>query len=631
MNKHTAEGLRNYIQEHKCIVDGAFGTYYAQRYHTQELPELANDNAPERVIGIHREYLEAGANVIRTNTFSSNTYALHATLESVKENITRAYSAAQTAIEQTTIEQKSKLTATGEQARTDKQAGADAPDYYILCDIGPMQHNSGSQDEMALISEEYLEIVKHFYGLGGRNFLFETFASLDDIREAVQYLTEKEDTFVMTNFMVNHFGYTSMGMSLRYLMKSAQELGADCVGCNCAIGPVQMRQLLSGVQFPSGALVSCLPNAGYPTRNNGKITFSAYSDEYFADAMGQISELGVDFLGGCCGTTPATIKALAGKIDVVRTTQGKSTEDQEAAKKVIHNHAFWNVETSETAEIDESPAHPRKLIAVELAPPFDTNDTNLMEAAHLLQAVGVDVITFPDSPSGRTRLDPILVADKVLKETGIPVMPHICCRDKNSLALRSQLLGAKINRIHNFLMITGDPVNIQSRDSVKSVFQFDALGLMNVAQNINEELLSEDPIYYGGAINQGRRNLDVEIRRVKKKMEAGATFFLTQPVFSDNSIARLRKVKEETGARILCGIMPFVSYRNASFMKNEIAGVDVPEDILSRYPKNGSRAEGEAVGVAIAKEMMGKTEDFVDGYYFSFPFNRVHMLKSIVD
>lgn len=272
----------------------------------------------------------------------------------------------------------------------------------------------------------------------------------------------------------------------------------------------------------------------------------------------------------------------------------------------------------------------QKFIAVELAPPANADDEKLMDAAHFLKGLGVDVLTFPDSPSGRTRVDPVLMAGKVRRETGMRVMPHICCRDKNAIAVRSTFLGAHINDIHNFLIVTGDPVPESVRQTTKSVFNFDSVGLMNIARSMNKENFQDAPLTYGGAINQGRKNLDVEIARVRKKMEAGASFFLTQPIFTEEAAGRVRDIKRRTGACILCGIMPFISRRNALFMKNEIAGVEVPDEIIDRYPENAAREEGEEIGIAIAAEIIAKTQDFADGYYFSFPFLRVHMLKQIL-
>ena len=254
-----------------------------------------------------------------------------------------------------------------------------------------------------------------------------------------------------------------------------------------------------------------------------------------------------------------------------------------------------------------------------------------MEAAHSLKESGVDVLTFPDSPSGRTRADAVLMAEKVQRETGICVMPHLCCRDKNAIAIRSQLLGAHINNINNFLVITGDPIPSVMRQSIKSVFNFDSVGLMKIIRDMNEDQFSTSPLVYGGAINHTRRNLDVEIKRVKKKMEAGATFFFTQPAFTKADVDNIRLIKNETNAKILCGIMPLVSYKNAIFMKNEMTGINVTDEIINRYSENATKEEGEKVGIQIAKEVIEMTKDFVDGYYFSFPFNRVYMLDKILN
>ena len=232
--------------------------------------------------------------------------------------------------------------------------------------------------------------------------------------------------------------------------------------------------------------------------------------------------------------------------------------------------------------------------------------------AHYLKEKGVDVLTFPDSPSGRTRADSILIAAKVSRQTGMCVMPHLCCRDKNAIAIRSQLLGAHINGINNFLVITGDPIPQMIRSSVKSVFNFDSVGLMNIIEDMNEDQFKQEPIVYGGAINQGRKRLDIEISRVKKKMEAGAAFFMTQPVFSDEDIKRLSTIKKETGARILCGIMPLVSLKNATFMKNEMAGIDVTDEVLSRY------MTGERI---VTGNVQSRTKDHTQNYIKEFNLN----------
>ena len=379
-----------------------------------------------------------------------------------------------------------------------------------------------------------------------------------------------------------------------------------------------MQQIIRGITFSGKKIRTALPNAGYPQIVSNRMIFDNKNIDYFAAKVSDIAADGADIVGGCCGTTPEYIRKMRDVISFVQPEKEVTVVPETKETVTKKDSSFFAGKTG------------KKLIAVELAPPLGSDDEKLMDAAHLLLKSGVDVLTFPDSPSGRTRADSILMAEKVARETGMCVMPHICCRDKNAIAMRSQLLGAHINHIQNFLVITGDPIPSMMRGSVKSVFNFDAVGLMRIINDMNEEQFTEAPICYGGAINQGRKNLDVEIGRVKKKMNAGATFFLTQPISTKEGAERVRRIKQETGARILCGIMPFVSLKNATFMKNEMTGIDVTEEVLARYREDMTREEGEQAGIWLAKEMMALTDDFADGYYFSFPFNRVGMLEKIL-
>ena len=222
------------------------------------------------------------------------------------------------------------------------------------------------------------------------------------------------------------------------------------------------------------------------------------------------------------------------------------------------------------------------------------------------------------------------MAVKVANEVKMEVMPHICCRDKNAIAMRSQLLGAHMNGIKNLLIITGDPVPATARQEVKSVFNFESVGMMHTVQEMNEEQFAGNEMVYGGALNHNRVNLEFEISRMRKKIEAGAQFFMTQPIFSREDVEKLRYIKSQVDTKIICGVMPLISLKNAAFMKNEMAGIDVPDEVLSRYRVDMTREEGEAVGVSIVREVMELTDSFVDGYYFSIPFNRVYLLKEML-
>ena len=599
--KHTKEQIRERIQQKKLLFDGAFGTYYGGKYDTKQLPELANLEAPERVKEIHTEYLEAGAQILRTNTFAANSFCMDMSKEQIEETL------------------RSGVRLTREAVAAWRERTGETKEVYIAGDIGQIPCDALAQKDT--LCREYEEICRIFLEEGVDFFVFETFSEMEEILPAIKMIGEQ--AFITVQFSVNQFGYSNAGLSARKLLQRAGTIKEiDAVGFNCGVGPSHMYRILQTLYKPADKFLTALPNAGYPQMVTGRMIFTGDNREYFVDRMQQMIALGVDMAGGCCGTTPEYIADLAGNLDFTQYPQAQEKAEPEKKQAGTEDHSFYRKKEAEGG---------KKLIAVELAPPMGIDDEKLMDAAHLLQRSGVDVLTFPDSPSGRTRADSILMAEKVARETGMCVMPHICCRDKNAIAMRSQLLGAYINGIHNFLVITGDPIPSLVRTTVKSVFNFDSVGLMQILADMNEEQFAQAPVRYGGAINQGRRNLEVEIGRVKKKMAAGATFFLTQPISTKESADRVRRIKEETGARILCGIMPFVSLKNATFMKNEMAGIDVTDEVLERYRADMTREEGEQAGVQLAKEVIAMTEDFADGYYFSFPFNRVTMLEKILD
>lgn len=602
--------IQQYLQKNKIITDGSFGTYYADRYKTFEMPEMANMLYPERVKEIHESYIEAGSKLIRTNTFAANTVMTGDRFEAVQENIRAAVRIAKEAVSE--CEQKG-------------ICRGSEPHVYIAGDIGPIPKDDRLSDED--IEEQYYKIAKTFIDEGITILTYETFADMEYILPSIKRIKEDYkslEIFIMVQFSINQFGYSNAGVSARKLLNEAAAVDEiDAAGFNCGVGPGHMQQIIDGLQLPTDKYIVALPNAGYPKRIRNQIQFTN-NPEYFSDKLCELAHnSGIDIVGGCCGTNPDFIKMLSQKIDISHTDRKQGIKGNEPdVKKITKKGFIYN---------EDGMIKTKKLIAVELAPPLNANDDKIMDAAHILQKADVDVLTFPDSPSGRTRVDSVLMAEKVRRETGMNVMPHICCRDKNAIAMRSLFLGAHINDINNMLIITGDPVPSMARQSVKAVFNFDSVGLMNIAKDMNEESFSQSPLSYGGAISQGRKNIDVEVKRVKKKMEAGAEFFLTQPVFTKEEAERVRYIKNETGARILLGIMPLISRKNAMFMKNEIAGITVTDELIERYPKNATKEEGEAVGIEIAREIIKYSDDFVDGYYFSFPFNRVYMLEKIMD
>lgn len=584
--------IREYLRQSHIISDGAFGTYYASMGN-RGLSEKANLTDRNQVKMIHKNYIDAGARMIRTNTFSANTKSLQCDWDETVRYIKAGFEIAKEAV---------------------KESGKEV---YIAADIGPIELTD--QEMKPEIDQEYLKIAETFLDEGANIILFETFSDIEGLSELIGKIRQRnQDTFIMVQFALNQHGYTEHGIGVHRILEWASNTSElDLIGFNCGVGPGHLLRILKQAKFPENLYLSALPNAGYPDKTAGRVEFLG-NKEYFAQKMKEIGELGIHILGGCCGTDPEYIA------DVVKIANGSDrpkinkilTEDN--LEPELRDHSFYKNKNK------------KKIIAIELSPPLNADPGNIMDAANILRQCDVDVVNFPDSPSGRTRADSVLMAVKVLHETELCVMPHVCCRDKNAIAIRSQILGAYMNGVKNFLVVTGDPVPVHARGDIKSVFNFDSIGMMKIMQQMNEEQFRHDPLIYGGAINQTRRNLEVEISRVKKKIEAGASFFMTQPVFSDQDLERIRLIKNETGAVILCGIMPLVSRKNAVFMKNEMTGIEVPDEVIDRYRVDMSKEEGELTGVMLAREIMEKSKEIADGYYFSIPFNRTYLLKQIL-
>lgn len=588
MHKYKKD-FRNAVKEKNLLFDGAFGTYYAVKSGTDELPELANDKNSCLVKEIHREYIAAGAQIIRTNTFASGCSALSCGREALKRNLRSACRMAEEAVSES------------------------GKDVYIAGDIGPLSCEREDAEE------EYFLIAKTLLEAGADFLLFETFSDYRPILPVIRRIKKEiGNVFAAIHFSVNQYGYTNRGISIRKIFADlASETDVDGLGLNCGVGPGHMLRIFEKLPMVFGKIYSALPNASYPKLIQDRIVFLENRD-YFAEKLSGLEALGLDCLGGCCGTTPEYIRQAGQILTCQKRKRHTVLQPQKAPeRKQPAWHAFYGQDK-------------KTLIAVELAPPFGSSDEKVLDAAYYLKARGVDVATFPDSPSGRTRADSVLMGVKVLEKSGLCVMPHVCCRDKNAIAIRSQLLGAYMNGIRNLLVVTGDPVPMLLRKDVKSVYNFDSVGFMRILQEMNEEEFAQDPFVYGGALNPGRINLKIETERMKKKMQAGASFFMTQPLFVREDIRKLRQIKEETGARILCGIMPLVSKKNARFIQNEMAGIHVTEEIVARYDAAATKEEGEAAGVALAREIIEETSDFADGYYFSIPFNRVELLPRIL-
>lgn len=571
--------IREYLKRKKLLCDGAFGTFYAS-FGKEIVSERANITDKDSVLKVHKEYIKNGARLIRTNTFLANTNSLGCSNKELIEVVGSAYDIAM------------------------KAAAGKA---FVACDFGPSE-----------IKEDYYIAADTFLDKGANIFVFETFSNTEDIVPVAKYIKEKNaDSFIIAQFCVNQHGFSETGVSAKGLMAECANLDCiDAMGFNCGIGPSHLCNILEEIDIDTDKYITALPNASYPSVIQDRLVFMG-NEDYFTSVMAEVSEY-VDIIGGCCGTNPSYIKGLS-ELDIYKPGRIKGIDKKTGiAESNIDNLFFKDKKAGE------------KIIAVELDPPKSTDLGELMETANYLKNKGVDIITFADSPSGRTRADSVLMSIKVKQEVGINVMPHICCRDRNAISISSTLLGAYINNVRNFLVITGDPVPNTSRDNIKSVFNFDSVKLMEYIKEMNNDNFNGDNLCYGGAINYARRNIDHEVSRCLRKEQAGAAYFLTQPVFSDEDIEKLRYIKSKINAKMLVGIMPLVSFRNASFIKNEITGINVPDEVLSCFNSDMTKDEGRKTGVEIAKKVMAKVDDFADGYYFMIPFNRLAIARQLI-
>lgn len=622
----------------RCLVtDGAMGTYYREKYaEGAGAPELDNLTDPEKIASIHREYIEAGADIIRTNSFSSNIHTLcqdtsgqtrEEQLRTVYENTAAACRIAQSAAADKAEEGEGSAVCpdasekTGDKTGTETVPGDRRREIYIAGDIGPVPETGASDEREKEIIEEYKTIARAHLDSGIRLIWFETFSDFDRILPVAEWIRSVSDAFIMASFSVNMFGYTKTGIGMRELLKTARESSLiDGIGFNCGIGPSHLGRLLKRCDL-GNMIVSAVPNAGYADRIENRMVYRDNS-AYFCEAMEEIAGLGVNIIGGCCGTTPSytrKLAAAAGNRPVAKRPSDRPEERKESEIRYDNNLFIRRLYSGE------------KVVIAELDPPFDGNDKKMTEAAAVLKRAGVEMITFSDSPMGKMRASSVLSAVKIADRIQIDTMPHIACRDRNAIGIGSEILGAYMNGIRNFLFVTGDPVPSGDRGSITSVYDYHSVTLMNYVKQLNTEHFSDDPIAYGGALNYGRANIDAEIRRMQKKCEAGASFFLTQPIYSDEDIERIRYIKSRIDTKIICGIMPLVSYRNALFMKNEITGIHVPDEIIAQYDKDMSREEAQAVGVRIAAEIAEKLRGAADGYYFMVPFNRAEMIAEILE
>lgn len=596
--------LIEYLKKHTLFADGAMGTYYGEKYQEDGfLVEKANLLFPERIKEIHLEYLKSGARLLRTNTFAINT-GFFATREEMKKHIKAGYRLAEDA-KDAFLKQCEK-------------AGKKKPEIFIAADIGTI-YDLGQRDENRVL-QEYKFLIDTFMEAGADIFLLETQADIYYIPALVSYIKEQnKDAFVAVTFSFDKTGYTKTGLRLERMIRRMCELNdVDAYGMNCGMEAVHMYQMLKNVTFPSDKPVLALPNAGYPYQLRGK-TIYGKNAPYFCQVLRKIYGLGIDAIGGCCGTTPAYFTELYAELEK-ETKPQKLIGDVEETSVSRTESEFWK-----KLQSGEKP------FVVELDPPSDLQVDKLLDGAQMLKEHRVDLLTLSDSPMARSRMDASLLGSKIQRETGIYVMPHLSCRDRNVISLRGTMLGDYVNELKHFLIVTGDPVAKNDRSTITQVYDYNSIKFMGLLHEMNEDQFRQDRIVYGGALNYQGVGVDAIARRMQLKMEQGCSFFLTQPIYSDADVERIADLKERTGAKIIGGIMPLVSRKNALFIANQMPGMHVPQEVLDRYEEGMSREEYEEVAICVSVEIAKKLTDIVDGYYFMTPFNRVGLICNIIE
>lgn len=587
--------IKEYLKNKVLICDGAMGTYYSELTGNDvSYCEFANLNDKDTIVKIHNEYINAGANLIRTNTFSANTYDLGVSKDRLKDIIYSGIDIAKKSSENRSV--------------------------FIGGSIGPIREDNIEECSQDIL-KEYKFIVDCFLEKDIDIFIFETFSNYNFLKEICEYIKgKKSDSFILTQFAVKPDGFTRDGLSIIKIINEIKTIAyIDAYGFNCGSGPTHLSEIIKTINI-NGQIVSALPNAGFPEIIHERTVYPN-NPNYFAKIVNDMKSLGISILGGCCGTSPAYIKELSKLIDKKPEIVNTIIKDNKNIDNIQKN-----IENTFKNKLDNN----EFVIAVELSAPIDTNIDKLIDGARVCKDNGIDLVTIPDSPMSRVRADSTIIASKIKREIGIETMPHICCRDKNTNAIRSGLIGSHIENIRNILAITGDPISDANKIETRSVFNLNSFRLIELIKDMNHEFFYGDNILIGGALNLNVLNKEVEYKRMLKKIEKGANFFLTQPIYDEDALDFLRKIKTETNVKILSGILPIVSYRNAMFLNNELPGVNIPKHYLNMFSEDMSKDEAQQIGVNIAVNIGKKLKDICDGLYFITPFNRVQMIVDII-
>ena len=603
------------------LCDGAMGTtLYARGVFINRCYDELNISQPDLVRSVHEEYLQAGAELIETNTFGANSFRL----------LRYGFQDQVFAINQA----GARLARQAAEQLNDKQAGK----AWVAGSIGPLGIHleplgKTSLDEArAAFAEQIRGLAAGGPGVGVDLLVIETIVALNEAEQAIAAAREVAPHLpVLAMITVDEEANCLDGSSPEVAASRLTAWGADAIGVNCSAGPATILTALERLAAATSLPLAAMPNAGMPRAVDGRNIYLC-SPEYMASFARKFLKTGAQFIGGCCGTTPNHIRAM------------KSALRAAEAQKVAHTVTSREPIVTETPPPPiEQRSHIGRLIhegefitMVEIVPPRGIDASKELDGAALMVTRGIHAINVPDSPRASARMSAQSLCIQIQQKTGIETILHYTCRDRNVLSIQSDLLGASSIGLKNILCLTGDPPKLGNYPDATAVFDVDAIGLVNIVNRLNHGLdIGGNPIgastgfTIACAANPGVPDIDNEIRRFAYKVEAGAEYTITQPVFDLRILETFLKRIEGFRIPVVAGIWPLASLRNAEFMKNDLR-VSVPDSILLRMQKASTPELARAEGVRIAQEMLTAVRSMVQGVQVSAPFGRYALAADVI-
>ncbi len=598
--------FRERLQNDVIVFDGGVGTYlYEKGVFINRCYDELNLVQPDLVKEVHRDYVNAGADVIETNTFGANRFKLaqQGLEDKVYEINLKGAQLAKSVAKETTL-----------------VAGSVGPLSVQIEPLGKLSYDEAK--------EAFKEQIKGLVDGGVDLIIFETFVLVDEMVQAVRAAREvNPDMPIIAQVTINSDGQLLSGAPLESFIEKLAPYHVDVIGMNCSVGPKLMLDALEKLKALTDLPISVQPNAGLPMNLGGRNIYMT-SPEYMAEYAKRFIQTGATIVGGCCGTNPSHIRAIRRAVQALQ--PAKRMDVKSAELKVESPEEVRLVPLNEKSRFANMLANKKFVTLVELVSPKGVSPAKEIEKARKAYQHGIDAINIPDGPRASARMSALAMAVLIQQTVGIETVLHFACRDRNAIGMQSDLLGAWALGLRNILAITGDPPKLGNYPDATAVFDVDAIGLTNLINRLNHGLdLAKNPIgdptgfCVGVGVNPGAINLDEELRRLDWKIEAGAEYMITQPVFDLKILEKFMKRIQHVKIPLICGIWPLVSYRNAEFMNNEVPGASVPPEIMERMKKTMSKEEGFAEGVAIAKETYEQIKSSVAGVQISAPLGRV--------